>query len=113
MAEQRYGLLIDYEYCTGCHACEIACKAEHGFPAGQWGIKVLEFGPEFSITGKPMLYYIPFPTDNCDLCAERVSKGLQPFCVKHCLASCMKFGPLEELVKEAAKKPKTVVWFPK
>jgi serine/threonine protein kinase len=25
----RYGLLIDYEYCTGCHSCEVACQMEH------------------------------------------------------------------------------------
>ena len=22
----EYGLLIDYEFCTGCHTCEVACK---------------------------------------------------------------------------------------
>ena len=20
------GILINYEYCTGCHSCEVACK---------------------------------------------------------------------------------------
>ena len=25
-----HGLLIDYEYCTGCQSCEVACKEEHG-----------------------------------------------------------------------------------
>ena len=25
MAE-KYGLLIDYTWCTGCHSCEMACK---------------------------------------------------------------------------------------
>ena len=24
----KYALLIDYEYCTGCHSCEIACRNE-------------------------------------------------------------------------------------
>lgn len=27
----RYGLLIDYAYCTGCHTCEIACCILPGF----------------------------------------------------------------------------------
>ena len=31
----REGLLIDYEFCTGCHTCEIACQMEHGFPVGK------------------------------------------------------------------------------
>ena len=37
-----YGLLIDYEYCTGCQSCEVACKEEHGIPVGQWGIHLLD-----------------------------------------------------------------------
>ena len=39
------GILINYEYCTGCHSCEIACQNERGLPGDQWGIKVLELGP--------------------------------------------------------------------
>ncbi len=41
----KLGLMIDYEYCTGCQSCEIACKNEHGFPLDKWGIKMMEFGP--------------------------------------------------------------------
>ena len=41
----QYGLLIDYEYCTGCQSCEVACKEEHNFPVGKWGIRVLDEGP--------------------------------------------------------------------
>ena len=40
-----YGLLIDYEYCTGCQVCEVACKEEHDFGVGKWGIRVLDDGP--------------------------------------------------------------------
>ena len=38
-------LLIDYEYCTGCHACEVSCKKEKDLARGQWGIKILTDGP--------------------------------------------------------------------
>ena len=47
MAE--YGLLIDYEYCTGCETCVVACKEEHGFPVGKWGIEELAA----ELAGKP------------------------------------------------------------
>ncbi len=30
----EHGLLIDYAYCTGCHACEVACAQELRRPAG-------------------------------------------------------------------------------
>ena len=36
-------LMIDYGFCTGCHACEVACKKHLGLPAGQHGIRVLQF----------------------------------------------------------------------
>ena len=41
----QYGLLIDYEFCTGCQSCEVSCKEEHDFPVGKWGIRVLDDGP--------------------------------------------------------------------
>ena len=39
----KNGLLINYNYCTGCHSCKVACQQEHDFPAGKNGIKVTEF----------------------------------------------------------------------
>jgi Fe-S-cluster-containing dehydrogenase component len=39
----KYGLLINYDYCTGCHSCEVACQQEHDFPAGKNGIMVTEY----------------------------------------------------------------------
>lgn len=41
-----FALLIDYKYCSGCHACEIACKNELGLGLGQHGIKLLEMAPQ-------------------------------------------------------------------
>ena len=38
----RYGLVIDLNRCTGCHACAMACKAQNGTPHGVWWSKVLE-----------------------------------------------------------------------
>lgn len=108
----RKGLLIDYEYCTGCHSCEVACKQEHGFPPGKWGIKVTELIQEVS-KHKVEIDYLPFPTDLCNLCSQRTERGQLPTCVKHCQAACMSFGELSELVLEMEKKPKTVLFSPK
>jgi len=107
----RKGLLIDYEYCTGCHTCEVACKQEHNYPTGKWGIKVTEYLLE--TFDKVAIDYIPFPTDLCDLCAKRVKNGEQPACVKHCQAACMYYGTVTELAKTMDKKPKTVLFAPK
>lgn len=109
----RYGLLIDYEFCSGCQSCEIACKEEHDMPVGQWGIRVFDDGP-WQIKGHNWNWSkIPIPTKLCDLCEERVAKGKVPTCVHHCLAQVMKFGPIDELSKQLAEKPNQVLWAPK
>lgn len=48
----EYGLLIDYEYCTGCFTCQVACNQEHHHPAGQSGMHVFEHVQPLS-SGKP------------------------------------------------------------
>ncbi len=40
-------LLIFKDDCCGCHACEIACKQEHGLGVGPRLIKVIEKAPNF------------------------------------------------------------------
>ena len=105
----KYGILVDYEFCIGCHSCEVACKQEHGRPDDEWGIRLHEERPE---TSGGRMYYFPFPTDNCNLCGKRISKGKEPACVKHCWAGVMKFGEIEELAGYMKKKNKTVLWVP-
>ena len=46
----KYGLLVDAQWCSGCHSCEIACQMEHGLPVGQTGIKVVKIGRGSSAT---------------------------------------------------------------
>jgi Fe-S-cluster-containing dehydrogenase component len=109
----RYGILIDYEYCTGCHTCEVACKMEHNLPTGQYGIKIAEIGPWQISDDKWQLSYIPVPTDQCNLCGKRLSKGKQPACVHNCQSGVMKFGTVEELTNEMNKKSRMVLFTPK
>ncbi len=109
----RYGLLIDYEYCTGCHSCEMACSMEHQIPVGQWGIKLAEIGPWQISADKWQYSYIPVPTELCNLCGERVAQGKKPACVHHCQAAVMKFGPVEELAEEMNAKSHMVLFAPK
>lgn len=56
------GLLIDYEFCPGCHSCEVACKEEHGFPVGKGGIVFMQDGP-WEIDAKHVNWNkVPIPT---------------------------------------------------
>ncbi len=107
-----YGLLIDYEYCTGCRSCEVACKEEHNYPVGKWGIHVLGDGP-WEIQEHMYNYNIyALPTDLCDLCADRTAIGREPTCVHHCLANCMRYGTVEELAQQLIAKPKQMLIVP-
>jgi Fe-S-cluster-containing dehydrogenase component len=107
----RNGLLIHYDWCTGCHACEVACKQEHNFSGGMVGIRVDELvttGPD-----KVHVDFVPITTRFCDLCAERTKSGEQPACVKHCQATCIMYGPIAELVKAQEKQPRSSLIAPK
>lgn len=113
MSSSNYGLLVDMQWCTGCHTCETACQMEHGFPVGQYGIKISEIGPwQYERGGKAkwQYSYLPVPTDQCDGCKERVAKGKLPTCVHHCQAKCLEFGTAEDLAAKAVANPRKVLF---
>lgn len=107
----KYGLLIDYNYCTGCHSCEVACQQEHAFPAGKNGIIVTEY--EYETFNKLVIDYLPYPTDLCDLCINRHKEGEAPSCVKHCQARVIQFGFLGDLARQMEDHPKMVLYAPR
>ena len=108
----KKGLLINYDYCTGCMACVVACKQEHDLPAGRWGIMVKDCTRETE-NGKVQVDFLPFPTDLCDLCARRTHGGEQPSCVKHCMSACMTYGEISELAELMETMPKSVLYAPR
>jgi Fe-S-cluster-containing dehydrogenase component len=112
MEKKPFGLLIDYEYCTGCQTCVVACSQEYHWPAGMAGMKVIEVVENLP-NSKAYLAYLPFPTELCVLCRPRTKRGELPTCVKHCMAACITYGPIEELALEMVKKPRTVIWRPR
>jgi len=107
----KYGLLIDYEYCTGCFACQVACAQEYQRPNETVGIQVIEVIQTLP-NCNPYLSFIPFPTELCSLCASRTRSGLEPACVKHCMSKCIKHGPIKDLAKEMSEKGRMVLWAP-
>ncbi len=109
-----YGLLIDYEYCTGCHACEVACIKELNLPLNQYGIKLLTDGPrKMPESNKWDLNNIPFPTSLCNLCEDRVADGKMPSCAQHCQSLVITYGKVEELAAKMVRKPKMVLFTPR
>ncbi|MDR0500477.1 MAG: hypothetical protein LBG97_04435 [Coriobacteriales bacterium] len=98
------GILINYEFCTGCHSCEVACKKELGLDFGEFGIKLEQVGPYKYQTGdlseKWEWTYLPVLTKACTMCEDRVKTGKMPACVQHCQAWCMYFGDVEDLARK-------------
>lgn len=94
-------LLFNYQYCSGCHSCEIACRSHLGLDLGQWGIKVAEVQPFKMPDGRMEWIYQPVPTQLCDLCADRVEAGEKPACVHHCLSFCISYGTVDEMAAKA------------
>ena len=88
----RQMLAIDYEYCSGCHTCEIACQQEHGLAPDKFGIELKQIGPDEISKNKWQYEFLPVPTDRCDRCAQ------------HCQAGCIYVGTLEELADKINKK---------
>ncbi|HZS02498.1 MAG TPA: 4Fe-4S binding protein [Chloroflexota bacterium] len=109
-SETGNALFIDYEFCTGCGACEMACRQEWDLRSDEWGIKVttqfLNDGQSFN--------YVPIPTDLCNLCQPRLADGslTEPSCVRHCLAKVMAFGSVEEMARKMIGKRRSVIWAP-
>lgn len=103
---ERLGMLIDYEWCSGCHSCEIACQMEHGLPVGQTGILVKEIGPWEIAEDTWQLTNIAVPTDQCSGCLERLGQGKMASCAHHCQARCLQVASLEELMGQLDVKAK-------
>lgn len=112
MEKGKYGLFIDYEFCSGCNACVTACKMEHNMPEQDFGIILHQDGPRENSDGTWEYNYLPQPTDLCDLCAERVDAGKLPTCVHHCQSAVIVYGTIEELASKAtaAKKNDIVIY---
>jgi Fe-S-cluster-containing dehydrogenase component len=66
-------VLIDETLCTGCMACIPACP-----------FAVIRFNDEKGVAEK------------CNLCLQRIEKGLEPACVHHCQAGAILFGDINE-----------------
>ena len=97
------GILVNYDFCTGCHSCEVACKKILNLPTGEYGIKVTEVGPfQYSdsgdLKGKWEWTYMPVITQACDMCESRTAVGKMPMCVQHCQAWAMYYGEASDLV---------------
>jgi DMSO reductase iron-sulfur subunit len=66
---KQYTLWVDLEYCVGCNACTMACKAENNTPVGVDYNRVIEVevGEFKDPKQKPEVkaYFVPMPCMHC------------------------------------------------
>jgi len=74
-------VVVREELCIGCKACMLVC------PFG-----AVTMRPEGKAVHK------------CDLCIERLEAGEEPACASACPTGALRFGPVEEVVREARRK---------
>ncbi len=103
----NYGFLIDLRKCIGCHACTIACKAEHDIPIGvnRCWVKTVEKGA-FPDTRR---FFFPVLCNQCDdapcvrICPTRAlfkrRDGIVDLNADACIGcrACMEACPYDQL----------------
>ena len=108
------GILMNTEYCTGCHSCEVACKKRVGTTAeGEFGIKLTETGP-WKSGHRQSRRRMGVDVDARHHQGMRpmrgpCAKGKMPMCVQHCQAWCMYHGEVEDLAKKMDGKTRWVL----
>lgn len=103
----RYAFVIDQRKCIGCHACTVACKAEHDVPIGVYRtwVKYIEKG-EFPNSRR---YFLVNRCNHCDdapcvaICPTKAlykrADGIVDFDNTRCIGckSCMQACPYDAL----------------
>ena len=60
----KYSLLVDINLCTGCQACELACKQENKVAEDPRWVRVIRVGP-VTVGGKLIMSFIPVRCKHC------------------------------------------------
>jgi len=121
----RYGMVIDLRRCTGCRACVVACKAEHGVRLGGFRTWVSEKETgEYPAVSR---HFLPALCNHCDdpPCRRVCPTGAtykrddgivaidHDLCIgcRHCMGACpysaRYFNPLHDPEGEAAFPART------
>jgi NADPH-dependent glutamate synthase beta subunit-like oxidoreductase/NAD-dependent dihydropyrimidine dehydrogenase PreA subunit len=120
----RITLLFNEKNCSGCHACEVACKQEHGLGVGPRVVRVIERAPFFkplychhcedapcviacpedAITTDPETGVVLHDNDKCNGCnAVEGKSGAEKQDTAPCKAECPAHINVQGYVNLAAK----------
>lgn len=101
---------VDRDRCTGCLNCLMACP----YGARNLFLENIEYFPGQGLTPYEKLGYQRHRlgvVGKCDFCLPRIGKGLEPACVKNCMAKARYFGDLDDPDSEVSRLILTRVAF--
>jgi Fe-S-cluster-containing dehydrogenase component len=115
-------MAVDLDMCTGCFACQNACKMTNSLEPGVKWLKVLpvDCQPE-EVHGSLYMDRFPVPTTlhACLACPERAEletaggnaypEGPQPLCARSCMGDALRIGD-PALITQWAEGKRTVVY---
>jgi molybdopterin-containing oxidoreductase family iron-sulfur binding subunit len=87
-------VMMDWHRCIGCRYCVAACP--YGSRSFNWldpRAHIAALNPDFPTRTKGVV-------EKCNLCEERLAKGLRPACVEACPEKALAFGNLEDPASE-------------
>ncbi len=121
---KRITLMFNEKKCSGCHACEVACKQEHGLGVGPRVVRVIERTPFFkplychhcddapcaiacwedAITTDPDTGVVLHNNDKCNGCnAEPGKTGAEKQETSPCMVGCPAHNNVQGYVSLAAR----------
>lgn len=93
---------VDYDKCIGCRYCMAACP----YGARTFVNEIRPYYPDRGFTPYEQQMYQNHRAgvvEKCNLCMQRVDKGLEPACVATCPAYARVFGDLDDPNSEVSK----------
>lgn len=113
-SKRRFAMLIDLNKCYGCHACQVACKAQFDTPLGVWmsWVKVTEKGRYPNVKRQ----FLPVLCNHCEntpclkgcpaSAIKRDENGIVQQLEEHCIGCgyCLQTCPYKMRYKHPTKK---------